>query len=247
MKNKIAVITGCSGGIGISLCSRFRAGGYTVFGIDVVKRKSMDIDEFFSVDLERLVTDERESHVFLNNFFAKVRRRPIHTLINNAAVQVTKGVKNLSIRDWTRTLNVNLVAPFFLIQNFAPYLRRSSGSIVNIGSIHSKLTKPQFVAYASSKAGLAGMTRALAVDLGSTCRINCIEPAAISTPMLMEGFKNDRRGFRQLKNYHPLKRIGTPADVANLAFFLASDDATFISGCTIGLDGGIGGRLHDPT
>jgi len=125
-------------------------------------------------------------------------------------------------------------------------LKVSKGSVVNITSIHAALTKPGFSTYAMSKAAMDGMTRSLAVELGRDVRINAIAPAAISTPLLEAGFENRLDEFKQLADMHPTGKIGTPADVASLALYLVSEEAAFINGSILGLDGGIRGRLHDP-
>jgi NAD(P)-dependent dehydrogenase (short-subunit alcohol dehydrogenase family) len=143
-------------------------------------------------------------------------------------------------------LNVNLVAPFLLVQALLQELENANGSVINIASIHAQVTKPEFVCYATSKTALVGLTRSMAVDLGGRVRINSICPAAVSTPMLMAGFEGKDDRFKELSRMHPLGRIGTPDEIAQVALFLASPAASFITGAAINVDGGIGSRLHDP-
>ena len=138
------------------------------------------------------------------------------------------------------------MAPFFLSQAFLSDLERNEGAIVNISSIHEKLTKPEFIAYATSKAALSGLTRTMAVDLGARIRVNAICPAAISTPMLKAGFEGRPDAFSELENAHPSGRIGAPEEVAKVAHWLVVDAPNFLTGSCLGLDGGISGRLHDP-
>jgi NAD(P)-dependent dehydrogenase (short-subunit alcohol dehydrogenase family) len=167
-------------------------------------------------------------------------------LINNAATPILGGVDSLDAKAWQETLETNLLAPFFLAQAFLPRLEKAHGAIVNISSIHEKLTKSGFVAYATSKSALSGLTRAMAVDLGSRVRVNAICPAAISTPMLEAGFAEKLDEFAALHGAHPSGRIGMPEEVAQLARYLVSDAPTFLTGSCLGLDGGIASRLHDP-
>jgi NAD(P)-dependent dehydrogenase (short-subunit alcohol dehydrogenase family) len=167
-------------------------------------------------------------------------------LVNNAAVQVLGGVDSLTVADWQRTLHVNLLAPFVLTQGLLPELAAAKGSVINISSIHARLTKANFVAYATSKAALSGMTRAMAVDVGGRVRINAIEPAAIATDMLKAGFEGRPEHFAQLEDCHPQGRVGTPTEVAALAVSMASGELRFLHGACVGLDGGISGRLFDP-
>jgi NAD(P)-dependent dehydrogenase (short-subunit alcohol dehydrogenase family) len=122
----------------------------------------------------------------------------------------------------------------------------AKGCVINISSIHARLTKPNFVAYATSKAALSGMTRAMAVDLGGRVRVNAIEPAAISTDMLKAGFKDHPEQYAALEQCHPLGRIGTPEEVAALALSIVDGELRFLHGACVGMDGGISARLHDP-
>jgi NAD(P)-dependent dehydrogenase (short-subunit alcohol dehydrogenase family) len=118
--------------------------------------------------------------------------------------------------------------------------------VINIGSIHARRTKPEFVAYATSKGALETLTRALAVELGSRARVNAISPAAIDTPMLRAGFEGQTQNYEALAQCHPAGRIGTPVELAELALFLASDSALFQNGSIVDFSGGNSGRLHDP-
>ena len=160
--------------------------------------------------------------------------------------QVIDSVENVSSVDWNLSIKVNVTAPFLLTQALLSDLAAAGGSVLSIGSIHARLTKPQFVAYATSKAALAGMTKALAVELGERVRANVIEPAAIDTDLLRAGFAEQGLDFNALAGCHPSGRIGSPEEVATLAMTLLNGDLGFLNGASIALDGGIGARLHDP-
>ncbi len=149
--------------------------------------------------------------------------------------------------DWQRTLNVNLLAPFFLTQALVGVLAEAGGSVVNISSIHASLTKRQFVAYATSKAALSAMTRSMCLELGQRFRVNAIEPAAIETEMLKKGLVPIEGAYETLKDYHPAGRIGCPNEVARATVWLCSDESDFINGACVQIDGGISNILHDPT
>ncbi|MCU0394198.1 MAG: SDR family oxidoreductase, partial [Thermoflexibacter sp.] len=166
-------------------------------------------------------------------------------LINNAAVQLLSPTETNALADWYETMNVNLTAPMLLSQLFLPMIEKEGGSIINIASIHQQLTKPRFVSYATSKSALVGLTKAMAVDLQGRIRVNCISPAAIETDMLRAGFNHDEDALNALKKLHPVQRIGYPEEVARLALFLASEQAKFINGANLQLDGGISSVLHD--
>ena len=127
-----------------------------------------------------------------------------------------------------------------------PELEATKGSIINISSIHATLTKSNFVAYATSKAALSGLTRSMAVDLGSRVRVNAIEPAAIETQMLIAGFNDNPAQLEKLKHCHPAGKIGQVDELAKLAIAIASDGMSFLHGTCVPFDGGIRSRLFDP-
>lgn len=242
-----ALVTGAAGGIGQALVQAFARQGFDVIGLDQVPQPAYFAgQQYLQVDLQHLVEDE----VFKAQALERIRQRlpggDLNVLVNNAAVQVLGGVESLSLADWHCTLNVNLLAPFVLTQGLLPELKAAKGSVINISSIHARLTKPNFVAYATSKAALSAMTRAMAVDLGGRVRVNAIEPAAIATDMLKASFEGQPDAYAQLERCHPQGRIGIPEEVATLALSIAQGDLRFLHGACVGLDGGIGGRLHDP-
>jgi NAD(P)-dependent dehydrogenase (short-subunit alcohol dehydrogenase family) len=242
---KTALITGALGGIGQALCSEFQKAGYFVIGTD--KREGpCACDAFIGVDIRDLYSKPDVRNKLTQNVRAIVGVHGLKVLVNNAATQILNRTDEIKIDDWDATLETNLIAPFLLLQALLPDLEKAKGSCVNIASIHSVATKPGFICYATSKAALVGMTRALAVDLGPRVRVNAINPAATATPMLLAGFEGRSKEFDELSKMHPLERIAQPWEVAKTAIFLASEDAAFISGAVLHIDGGIGGRLHDP-
>lgn len=242
---KTALITGALGGIGQALCSEFQKAGYFVIGTD--KREGVcACDAFINIDVRELYSRASAREKLVADVRAIVGENGLMVLVNNAATQVLNKTDDIKIDDWDATLETNLIAPFLLIQALLPDLEKAKGSCVNIASIHSVATKPGFVCYATSKAALVGMTRALAVDLGPRVRVNAINPAATATPMLLAGFEGKSAEFDELAKKHPLERIAQPWEVAKTAAFLASTDAAFITGACIHIDGGIGARLNDP-
>lgn len=240
------VITGAAGGIGRALVEGFADAGWAVLATDHVAAPSaLRCDRYLQADLARTATDEADAQRCFEQVRDWLGGAPLDALINNAALQVLGGVPTLSRDDWNRTLQVNLLAPFFWAQGLLPELSAAHGSVINVSSIHARLTKRAFVAYATSKAALSGMTRAMAVDLGPAVRVNAIEPAAIATEMLKAGFGGKPQAFAALAQCHPAGRIGEPAEVAQLALALADGRLGFLSGSCVSLDGGIGGVLHD--
>lgn len=241
------IITGALGGIGRALCEEFHAHGFYVVALDR-SAGSVAAHDVRQCDIRELAVDAGKRLRLAEEIGALLDAEgcALAGLINNAAIQILGGVTTLSEQQWRETLETNLLAPFFLAQAFLPRLEASHGAVINISSIHEKLTKTGFVAYATSKSALSGLTRAMAVDLGSRVRVNAICPAAIHTPMLEAGFAEKPEAFTALHEAHPSGRIGTPDEVAQLARYLVSDAPPFLTGSCLGLDGGIAGRLHDP-
>lgn len=244
---RYCLITGCAGGIGQSLVRCFSSAGYQVIGTDLVlKPDGLDCLRYIQGDLDSIANDEQYSANFLSTVKGYTGKNGLHVLINNAATQILGGVESLTRQDWQKTMNVNLLAPFFLTKLLLPELESTKGSVINISSIHASLTKSNFVAYATSKAALSGLTRSMAIDLGDRVRINAIEPAAVETQMLLAGFNNNSDRLKDLKLCHPAGEIGQVDDLSKLAIAIASDGMSFLHGTCVPFDGGIRSRLFDP-
>lgn len=243
MNQKVAIITGVLGGIGSELAKKFRESGYYVYGLDVRDSNIFEADELIKFDLSEFSKGGAYYAKWIIFFNEKITQ--LDVLINNAAVQILGDASNINLKDWEETFRVNLTGPMLLSQLFLGKLEQTHGCIINIGSIHHQLTKPNFVSYATSKSALIGLTKSMAVDLQGKVRVNSISPAAIETDMLRAGFDNDESAIDELRKIHPVQRIGYPSDVAKMALFLASDKSGFINGANLSLDGGISSVLKD--
>jgi NAD(P)-dependent dehydrogenase (short-subunit alcohol dehydrogenase family) len=243
---KNILITGACGGIGKALCQEYKKEGHRVIAADLKTDETVDCDAFLPFDLSLMVRNEKYRTEILDKIFQLLEDDGLSALINNAAVQILNPTEQITVEDWHTTLDVNLIAPFILVQNLMPSLEKAQGNVLNISSVHATNTKPGFITYATSKTALVGLTRAMAVDLGPRVRVNALAPAATATPMLLAGFDGKFELFQQLSNMHPLGRIALPEEIAKVALFLTSPAAGFITGAVIAVDGGISGRLHDP-
>lgn len=241
------LVTGANGGIGKALATCFADNGYSVIATDVTEFTVTAPNIVnLNIDLEQIVLDEAYALSLLKKVTEITEGVGLTALINNAAVQILGSVKEVRREDWIKSMNVNMSAPFFTTQLFLDSLKNNKGAVVNISSIHALQTKRNFVTYATSKGALSSLTRNMAVDVGNAVRINAIEPAAVSTEMLKAGFEGKEEQFKMLEAFHPIARIATPEEVAQLALFLCSEQSSFIHGSCLNATGGIHGCLSDP-
>lgn len=239
----VVLITGAAGGIGSAMVSVFEAAGWQVVATDL---RADPRAGHLALDIGLCTDPGSDGHQKVVAALRAATGGRLKALIANAAHQVVKPSPDLTATDWQTTLGVNLLAPFWLAMAFKDELATNQGSFLAISSIHERMTKPGFVAYATSKAALSGMVRAMAVELGAQVRCNAICPAAIATPMLMAGFDCQPDALAALQTYHPVGRLGRPDEVAQAALYACSDAAGFLNGSCLDLSGGISARLHDP-
>ena len=241
---KTILITGSNGAIGQGLCQSFTENGWRVIGTDLEENSKGNTSAYLAIDLNLLCTDINYCDQVIKGILSECKEG-LDVLVNNAATQILAPIEDLTFKNWQETLNVNLNSVFILIKELLPKLEKKKGNVVNIASIHATLTKPNFSAYATSKAALVGLTKSLAVELGSRIRVNAICPAAIDTPMLHEGFVDNPDGLKELIKFHPTHSIGSVKDVISVVLFLV-DNNTFLNGSILNLDGGISSCLYDP-
>lgn len=237
---KVALVTGASSGIGAAIADTLAKDGAHV----ITAQRTPSSHETIFADF----SDPSTPETVIAAVTKKAERLDI--LVNNAGLMREGTVEEMPLDDWTLHLMVNLTAPFLLIKHAVPLLKIHGGAVVNIGSIEGLGANPRHPAYAASKAGLHGLTRAVAVDHGlDDIRCNAVAPGWIDTP-LNEDFINsmeDPDAFRnQIGGIHPIRRTGKPEEVAQLVTWLASDVASFITGQIYTIDGGRTAQLSLP-
>lgn len=230
---KVALVTGGRMGIGQAIAERLRADGARVF---TAQRGADPVFEGIEADL----ADPAAPAAVVEDIITRAGRLDI--LVNNAGFMQEALAEDMALSDWNRMIAVNLTAPFLLIKAALPHLRAVRGAIVNIGSIEGIGCNPHHAAYSATKAGLHGLTRAIAVDHGSEgIRCNAVAPGWIDTELsevYIESFP-DPAAFRAgIARIHPVGRTGRTQDVAALVAWLASEEAAFVSGQTMTIDGG---------
>lgn len=237
---KVALVTGASSGMGAETARLLAEGGARVFAAQRGASAHEDIGADFA--------DPSAPEQVIDRISQEAGRLDI--LVNNAGVMREGTVEETSLDDWALQLQVNLTAPFLLIRHAMPLLRAAKGAIVNVGSIEGLGNNPRHPAYGASKAGLHGLTRAVAVDHGPDgVRCNAVAPGWIDTPLNEDFIASlpDARSFRsRIGSIHPLGRTGAPREVAELICWLASDAASFVTGQVWTIDGGRTSKLSLP-
>ena len=240
-EGKTVLITGGRSGIGRATAERFAQEGARVF---TVQRGADDQFESIGADL----ADPTAPQAVMDQVTRQSGR--LDVLVNNAGIMKEASVEDMPLEDWMQTIQINLTAPFLMIKAALPHLRQTKGCIVNTGSIEGLGSNPMHAAYGASKAGLHGLTRAVAVDLGGDgIRCNAVAPGWIDTDLnidFIESMEDPVAFRRDIGKIHPLGRTGAPEEVAGLITFLASPDAGFITGQVYTVDGGRMTKLSLP-
>jgi NAD(P)-dependent dehydrogenase (short-subunit alcohol dehydrogenase family) len=215
---KVALVTGGAQGIGKAVAELLSARGYRVAVADVQKSE-------FRADVSR----EPSVRSCISRVVQRFGR--LDALINNAGLANPHAgpVEKLALAEWNRRIGVNLTGAFLMTKHAAPHLRRARGAIVNIASSRALQSEPDTEPYAASKAGLVGLTHALAMSLGPQVRVNCISPGWIAHQPVR---KKDHA-------QHPVGRVGRDEDVAELVAYLICDAAGFVTGQNFVIDGGM--------
>lgn len=249
LEGKTALVTGGGQGIGRGIVERFLEEGARVA---VVQRRPLDAELESHPGVLAIQADVSYTAALSDVVgLAVARFGGLNVLVNNAGIMFERTVEHILPEEWDRMMALNLRTPLFLAQAALPHLRRAGGgSIINIGSIEGLAANPRHAAYAASKAGIHGMTKALALDLGAdNIRCNAIAPGWITSELSETYLESqaDPAGAREaLHKLHPAGRLGNPSDVGDLAVFLASDRAGFLTGEVITLDGGRTAKLPLP-
>jgi NAD(P)-dependent dehydrogenase (short-subunit alcohol dehydrogenase family) len=249
---KVVVVTGVGAGIGAAVADAFAACGATIAGLEhhaeSLQRTATRIGnaggKFFPVRTD--VSSEEETAAAFSQIVAKFST--VDVLVNNVGREFYKKFVDVATADFDRQIAVNLRSVFLCCAQVVPLMiRQKRGSIINTASVQAFATTGQTAPYAAAKAGILGMTRDMARDLGPyNIRVNGICPGCISTPMMDRGLERSSdpaQAREEMRSAIPLRRLGEPREIANAVMFLASDLASYVSGAALVADGGLLAQL----
>lgn len=247
---QVVLITGVAGGIGSGTAKIFSEAGWYVVGVDRKADEPNHTIEGVNLYIQTDASVPADIQFALSETERQLGR--LDALINNAAIQITKPMMEMSIDEWDSIMNVNVRAAFLFSQAAFSMLSKSEGSIVNVSSVHAVATSADIAAYAASKGALMALTRALAVELAQhNIRVNAILPGAVDTPMLRDGLNRGHvsggdvhERIAQLAAKTVNGRVGHPEEIAQCILFLANrQQSSFMTGQALIVDGGATARL----
>ena len=247
LQGKAAIVTGSTKGIGLGIAKVFASEGAKVTvvsneegGEQVAERlRSLGAADAFFV-----LTDVRDS-TKIQAMIARTIERfgRLDVLVNNVGYHISKNVEQTSEQEWEFLIATNLRSTFLCSKYAVPHLKETKGSIINISSMVGLVGQANAVAYASTKGGQIAMTKSMAIDLAPYgVRVNAICPGWIATPLVDDWFsqqEDEAASRKYIYGQHPMGRIGTSEECGRAALFLATEDASFITGVALPLDGGV--------
>ncbi len=239
---KVAIVTGGASGIGLAIAEKYvQHGILTVIAgrdekkLNAAKEKLGELCYPIRCDLNNLADIPNLVDTVINRF------GHIDVLVNNAGINMKKDFVDVTNQEFQQIILTNVTAVFALSREVVKCMLEKGikGSIINISSMASQYGIPKVIAYTASKSAIEGMTRAMAVDLSPKgIRVNCIAPGFIATEMSARALNGDKERMEKVLSRTPMGALGQPADIADAALFLALDEAKFITGVILPVDGG---------
>lgn len=252
LQNKVAAVTGGAQGIGRAIVEKFHSEGACVALLDIDEARGSAVATtlgesdpgvlFMRCDITREADVERAFAAMEEQFGG------LDILVNNAGVNTYFDATTMTESEWESVFAVDLKGAWLCAKHAIPMMRlQGRGSIVNIASLHAFMTTYGMFPYAAAKSGLVGLTRSMALDFGpEQIRVNAICPGWTRTQLVDEWLQLQPEGAaaeQRVLDQHPLRRMATPAEIANFVSFVASDEASFITGAALVIDGGLSARF----
>jgi glucose 1-dehydrogenase len=250
--NRTAIVTGSSSGIGQAIALRLAKEGANII-IDYIGHREGAEETLRLIEAGNasglIVQADISKQEDIQNLIHQAWKRygSADILVNNAGMEKKAEFWDVTWEDYEKVLGVNLRGPFFLSQAFVQRLKdvKKKGKIINISSVHEDMAFPGFSTYCVSKGGMRMLMRDLAVELAPLgITVNNVAPGAIATP-INKALLNDKPKLEALLAKIPVHRLGTPEEVANVVAYLASEEADYITGATLTIDGGLTREYHE--
>lgn len=238
---KVAIVTGGGSGLGLATAQKFVEEGYIVIITGRTVEKLHAAAASLGPDCKPTPFDMNDIKAIPNLIQNTVDAYGgIDVLVNNAGINRKKSMLEVSDEEFSEVINTNLTSVFVISREVAKAMAEAGqGSIIHISSMAAQYGIPKVMAYTAAKTAVEGMTRAMAVELSPLgIRVNCIAPGFIVTPMTAKAFDGDPARKQKVLDRTPMGKMGAPEDIANMAYFLSSDQAAFVSGEIIKVDGG---------
>ncbi|WP_081894397.1 SDR family NAD(P)-dependent oxidoreductase [Muricauda sp. MAR_2010_75] len=247
MDSKVMIVSGGASGLGLAAAEKFAENGYNIVIVDIDQEKGkIAVEKIAALGKEAIfcycdISNKEQVQDAAKKTKEKFGRADV--LINNAGLEVRGSILQCTEEDWVKLYNINLKGIYYMSNAFVPMMvEQGGGAIVNTGSILGYRAVGERAAYSSSKGAIDTLTRSMALDLAeNNIRVNCVAPGAIDTPLL-RGSINDSPDPEETEKVLGAKsvfhRLGTSREVANVMYFLASDEASFVTGSTYFVDGG---------
>jgi len=242
LKNKVCIVTGATSGMGKAIAEKFSSEGAKLIlsGRDLDRGSALASKLQDAIFLPGDVSEPEYNHSLVAAAISNFGKLDIVSL--NAGILGLGSVVDLSIENWKKTMDINLSSIFYLSKYAIPYLQKSNGNILINASIAAFKSFPNHPAYCASKAASVALMKQMAVEYGPHVRVNALCPGPVDTPLLWDSakaFKNPEKAVEEAKKATLLNRLGSPEDIAKLAMFLVSEDASWITGTAMTIDGGI--------
>jgi NAD(P)-dependent dehydrogenase (short-subunit alcohol dehydrogenase family) len=246
LAGKVALITGAGSGIGRAAAVRFAAAGAQVGLTDIDPDALKETAVQIPGDPAEVVTVAGDivHPATMGTLVSEAARRfgRVDALFNNVGILIMKSLLDTTAGDFDRLMHVNCLSQLIAIQQAVPEMRRcGGGSIINVSSVGGLVALPNVSAYCPSKSAVIGLTRAAAAEFAPDVRVNVICPGGVATPMSdahLESFADKDAATRQLTGRQLIKRYARPEEIANVAVFLASDEASFMTGAVVPVEAG---------
>lgn len=251
LQNRCVVVTGAGSGIGRACAVKCAEEGANVVVADINEEGAAEtVKQILAAGGNAIACKANVADPISVESLVKATLQQygqVNALINSAAIQINKTIEDTSLEEWNTQMSVNVGGIFLCSKLFLPHLKGTKGSIVSLSSVNAYFTEPSCAGYCATKAAIIGLTKAMAIDHGHEgIRVNCICPGYIDAG-LAEGYFQSQANPAQARadagKLHALWRIGKAEEVAQVAVFLISDDASFVTGSAYVVDGGFGSGL----